>query len=96
MLELVPPGRIIFLRPLKREGTRVAWDAVWIKAEELIREVRALGIALLSCFPLESKTKIQNLLSSSMRASAGLLSQQASICTAPFHMYIIIAWLQIS
>ncbi|BDA50747.1 Sn1-specific diacylglycerol lipase alpha [Coccomyxa sp. Obi] len=38
MLELVPPGRIVFLRPLKREGTRAAWDAVWIKPEELIRE----------------------------------------------------------
>ncbi|EIE20387.1 alpha/beta-hydrolase [Coccomyxa subellipsoidea C-169] len=38
MLELVPPGRVIFLRPLKREGTRAAWDAVWVKAEEVIRE----------------------------------------------------------
>ena len=42
MLELVPPGRVIFLRPLKREGTRAAWDAVWVKAEEVIREVTAL------------------------------------------------------
>lgn len=45
MLELVPPGRVIFLRPLKREGTRAAWDAVWVKAEEIIREVRSLDIA---------------------------------------------------
>jgi hypothetical protein len=39
MLELVPPGRVVFLRPLKREGARATWDAVWIRAEELIREV---------------------------------------------------------
>jgi hypothetical protein len=39
MMELVPPGRVIFLRPLKREGARCAWDAVWVKPEELIREV---------------------------------------------------------
>lgn len=39
MLELVPPGRVIFLRPLKREGTRAAWDAVWVKAQDVIREV---------------------------------------------------------
>lgn len=42
MLELVPPGRVVFLRPLKREGTRAAWDAVWIRPEELIREVGLL------------------------------------------------------
>lgn len=45
MLELVPPGRVIFLRPLKREGTRAAWDAVWVKAEEVIREVMACPAA---------------------------------------------------
>ncbi len=44
MLELVPPGRVVFLRPLKREGTRAAWDAVWIKPEELIREVGFISL----------------------------------------------------
>ena len=39
MLELVPPGRVIFLRPLKTSNVRTAWDAVWVKAEEVIREV---------------------------------------------------------
>ena len=42
MLELVPPGRIIFLRPLKTQGVRSGWDAVWVKAEEVIREVTCL------------------------------------------------------
>ena len=41
MLELVPPGRVIFLRPLKVHGARAGWDAVWVKAEEVIREVRS-------------------------------------------------------
>ena len=56
MLELVPPGRVIFLRPLKTHGARAGWDAVWVKAEEVIREVRTtcpLGLqqtwALLGC-----------------------------------------------
>ena len=56
MLELVPPGRVIFLRPLKTHGARAGWDAVWVKAEEVIREVRAacrMGLqqawALLGC-----------------------------------------------
>ena len=39
MLELVPPGRVIFLRPLKTNNVRTGWDAVWVKAEEVIREV---------------------------------------------------------
>ena len=39
MLELVPPGRVIFLRPLKTKNVRTSWDAVWVKAEEVIREV---------------------------------------------------------
>ena len=39
MLELVPPGRVIFLRPLKTNNVRTSWDAVWVKAEEVIREV---------------------------------------------------------
>ena len=39
MLELVPPGRVIFLRPLKTKNVRTGWDAVWVKAEEVIREV---------------------------------------------------------
>ena len=38
MLELVPPGRVIFLRPLKTNNVRTSWDAVWVKAEEVIRE----------------------------------------------------------
>ncbi|KAK9827307.1 hypothetical protein WJX81_002709 [Elliptochloris bilobata] len=38
MLELVPPGRVLFLRPLKRDGARVAWDAVWCHASDIIRE----------------------------------------------------------
>jgi len=41
MLELVPPGRVIFLRPLKTNNARTGWDAVWVKAEEVIREVSA-------------------------------------------------------
>ena len=40
MLELVPPGRVLFLRPLKRGGARVAWDAIWVHASEIIREAR--------------------------------------------------------
>ena len=40
MLELVPPGRVLFLRPLKRGGARVAWDAIWVHASDIIREVR--------------------------------------------------------
>ena len=39
MLELVPPGRVIFMRPLKTNNVRTGWDAVWVKAEEVIREV---------------------------------------------------------
>ena len=41
MPELVPPGRVLFLRPLKRGGERVAWDAVWCHASDNIREARA-------------------------------------------------------
>ncbi len=41
MLELVPPGRVIMLRPLKTAGARVGYDAVWAKPEEIIREVRS-------------------------------------------------------
>lgn len=40
MLELVPPGRVLFLRPLKRGGARVSWDAIWVHASDIIREVR--------------------------------------------------------
>lgn len=39
LLELVPPGRVILLRPLKAAGARVGYDAVWAKPEEIIREV---------------------------------------------------------
>ncbi len=42
MLELVPPGRVIFLRPLKAGGARAGFDAVWVRPEEIIREVRCL------------------------------------------------------
>ena len=40
MLELVPPGRVIFLRPLKSAGERSGYDAVWVRPEDIIREVR--------------------------------------------------------
>ena len=40
MLELVPPGRVIFLRPLKAAGARAGFDAVWVRPEEILREVR--------------------------------------------------------
>lgn len=53
MLELVPPGRVIFLRPLKTQGARSGWDAVWVKAEEVIREV--------TCLPYVGKCRIQQL-----------------------------------
>ena len=51
MLELVPPGRVIFLRPLKTQGVRSGWDAVWVKAEEVIREV--------TCRPYARKCRMQ-------------------------------------
>jgi len=38
MVELVPPGHVILLRPFKVNGERHSWDAVWVKAEEIIRE----------------------------------------------------------
>ena len=38
MLEMIPPGQVILLRALKVNGERKSWDAVWVKAEELIRE----------------------------------------------------------
>ena len=38
-MELVPPGRVLFLRPLKAHGERADWDAVWVHAEEITREV---------------------------------------------------------
>lgn len=69
MLELIPPGNVILLRPFKvhctcqgrrthrsgdasqcsprtsvvlccvqKQGERSGWDAVWVKAEEIIRE----------------------------------------------------------
>ena len=53
MLELVPPGRVIFLRPLKTQGARSGWDAVWVKAEEVIREV--------TCLPYMMTCRIQQL-----------------------------------
>ena len=42
-MNMFPPGRIIFVRPLKQydeEGKKVAtdWDSVWITPEEIIGE----------------------------------------------------------
>ncbi|KAK9823352.1 hypothetical protein WJX72_002122 [[Myrmecia] bisecta] len=38
MMELIPPGRVVFLRPHKVGGVRTFWDGVWLKAEEIIKE----------------------------------------------------------
>eukprot|EP00884_Botryococcus_braunii_P011575 jgi/Botrbrau1/20418/Bobra.0006s0072.2 len=38
MVEMVPPGRLVFLRPIKRGGARATWDAVWVHGGDIIRE----------------------------------------------------------
>ncbi|KAL0037858.1 hypothetical protein WJX79_002263 [Trebouxia sp. C0005] len=38
MLELILPGKVVFLRPRKTNNTRSSWDAVWMAPEEIAKE----------------------------------------------------------
>ncbi|KAL0046812.1 hypothetical protein WJX82_010501 [Trebouxia sp. C0006] len=38
MLELILPGKVVFLRPRKTNNIRSSWDAVWMAPEEIAKE----------------------------------------------------------
>ncbi|KAL3145874.1 hypothetical protein ABBQ38_015244 [Trebouxia sp. C0009 RCD-2024] len=38
MLELILPGKVVFLRPRKTNNVRTSWDAVWMAPEEIAKE----------------------------------------------------------
>jgi len=64
IVPMFPPGRLLFLRPLKSRGVRrkasgkrvslKSWDAVWITAQELIGEGILVSKAMLEDHLIQS------------------------------------------